>query len=171
MDLGARTHYAMLTWEHHTEVIPKATISWHLHHVSPTCGPREMSPICVSNNLAPAVLKKTTSFVVSNARHPNCFWELYDNISLHGYRRLLTFWGDCFSFIYPLCCIIIIFSRCWIKSYAVILKWFLYVHTCSWYFLLEVFGEGITTIDYVNSQDTSCIFTVHWKSHWKPEKQ
>ncbi len=43
------------------------------------------------------------------------------------------------------------------------LLWFLYVHTCSWYVLLELFGEVITTIDNVNSRDTSCIFTVHWK--------
>lgn len=44
-----------------------------------------------------------------------------------------------------------------------ILLWFLYVHTCSWYVLLEVRGEVITTINNVNSWDTSCIFTVHWK--------
>lgn len=62
-------------------------------------------------------------------------------------------------------------SRCRIKlfnlfilpSYAMILLWFLYEHTCSWCILLEVFGEVITSIDNANSRDTSCIFTVHWK--------
>lgn len=41
-----------------------------------------------------------------------------------------------------------------------LLLWFLHVHTCAWYILVEVFGEVVTTIDYVNS---FCSFIVYWK--------
>lgn len=124
-----------------------------------------MSQLCVSSELDLTILKKITYFVVdlhnirtvlewfttmspSKARDPECPLVSYVHYAVYLKNSR---------------CRIKLFNLFILPSYAMILLWFLYEHTCCWYILLEVFVEVITSIDNANSRDTSCIFTVHWK--------
>lgn len=104
------------------------TMRWYQNqpaHVNDIMPPKRrsawLSEVCVSSNLDLTVLDWMTYFEVRATQYPNGSGRLYDNISLHGHRCLLSCEDCYFSLIYLLCSLITVcfvlggFPRCQTK--------------------------------------------------------